>query len=48
MIALTVIFVLIGVIQDRARRKKLAVPPEIPDFVRDMQRATSRGTPRRP
>ena len=47
-IALTVIFILIGVLQDRARRKKLAVPPEIPDFVRDMQRATSRGTPRRP
>ena len=36
-VAITVIFVLIGVIQDKIRKSKLAEPPKIPDFIREMQ-----------
>ena len=36
-VAITVIFILIGTIQDRQRKKKLSVPPKIPDFIREMQ-----------
>ncbi len=36
-VAITVIFILIGKIQDMNRKRKLAVPPKIPDFIREMQ-----------
>ena len=36
-VAITVIFILMGVIQDKIRKKKLAEPPKIPDFIREMQ-----------
>ena len=36
-VAITVIFILIGAIQDSQRKKKLSVPPKIPDFIREMQ-----------
>ena len=36
-VAITVVFVLIGVIQDKIRKSKLAEPPKIPDFIREMQ-----------
>ena len=36
-VAITVVFVLIGVIQDKSRKSKLAEPPKIPDFIREMQ-----------
>jgi hypothetical protein len=36
-VAITVIFILIGVIQDKNRKRKLAEPPKIPDFIREMQ-----------
>ncbi len=36
-VAITVIFILIGVIQDKIRKNKLAEPPKIPDFIREMQ-----------
>ena len=36
-VAITVIFVLIGVIQDKIRKHKLSEPPKIPDFIREMQ-----------
>ena len=36
-VAITVIFILIGVIQDKQRKKKLSAPPQIPDFIRDMK-----------
>ena len=36
-VLLTVIFILMGVIQDKMRRKKLSAPPVIPDFIREMQ-----------
>ena len=36
-VAITVIFVLIGVVQDKNRKSKLAQPPKIPDFIREMQ-----------
>ncbi len=35
--AITVIFILIGVIQDNQRKKKLSAPPQIPDFIREMK-----------
>ena len=36
-VAITVVFVLIGVVQDKIRKSKLAEPPKIPDFIREMQ-----------
>lgn len=36
-VAITVIFILMGKIQDMNRKKKLAEPPKIPDFIREMQ-----------
>ena len=36
-VAITVIFILIGVIQDIIRKNKLAEPPKIPDFIKEMQ-----------
>ncbi len=36
-VAITVVFILMGVIQDKLRKKKLAEPPKIPDFIREMQ-----------
>ncbi len=36
-VVITVIFILMGVIQDKIRKSKLAEPPKIPDFIREMQ-----------
>ena len=36
-VAITVIFILMGKIQDMNRKKKLAEPPKIPDFIREMK-----------
>ena len=36
-VAITVIFILMGKIQDMNRKRKLAEPPKIPDFIREMQ-----------
>ncbi len=36
-VVITAIFILIGVVQDVRRRKKLSAPPEIPDFIREMK-----------
>ena len=36
-VLITVIFILIGVIQDNQRKKKLSAPPQIPDFIREMK-----------
>ena len=36
-VAITAIFILMGVIQERNRKKKLAEPPKIPDFIREMK-----------
>ena len=36
-VVITVIFILIGVIQDKIRKSKLAEPPKIPDFIKEMQ-----------
>jgi hypothetical protein len=36
-VVITVIFILMGVVQDKIRKNKLAEPPKIPDFIREMQ-----------
>lgn len=36
-VVITVAFILMGIIQDNMRRKKLSQPAQIPDFIREMQ-----------